>query len=157
MSAAGMQNQQQQQLQKDELLKLLGCHQHVSDKQPYASNGDNAVLQQRRWRKDTMNAKSAHVVLLTGIFLLMLMDMASAVKCYICSWNPRDYDNDTCTTDNFNPQRTRTDECDAGCETVIMRDSNGETSVIVKGMECNVNAVANRVVSNISIWPSENS
>ncbi|XP_049953167.1 uncharacterized protein LOC126469881 isoform X2 [Schistocerca serialis cubense] len=100
--------------------------------------------------EDTMNAKSAHVVLLTGIFLLMLMDMASAVKCYICSWNPRDYDNDTCTTDNFNPQRTRTDECDAGCETVIMRDSNGDLEMFYRNCYTNGNYIYSKEMKRVN-------
>ena len=57
--------------------------------------------------------------------------VATAVECYICSWNPGDYKNgnyehsDVCSAGHFDPERVRTHDCSRGCEIVSMKDPNG--------------------------------
>lgn len=51
-----------------------------------------------------------------------------AVRCYICSWSPRDQANrsDHCTHANFDPEKNFAHDCDHGCEFYSQNDLNGD-------------------------------
>ncbi|XP_066999812.1 uncharacterized protein [Anabrus simplex] len=68
----------------------------------------------------------------TGLVLVFLAKEAEGVKCYICSWSPYDNSNDTCRPEYFNPDRVVVHECSKGCETVSMKDKNGEIEMFYR-------------------------
>ena len=63
--------------------------------------------------------------MLTHIFYFLYL--ALAVKCYICSWSPKDAANRTviCKDDLFEANAVAIAECENGCETYTHWDSNG--------------------------------
>lgn len=94
------------------------------------------------------------------MFLAISSNMAEAVECYICSWNPSDYNNgggggnnqhdytDVCSSGHFDPERVRTHDCNKGCEIVSMRNPNGALEMYYR------NCVTNQQITNAFIKKS---
>ncbi|XP_023713903.1 uncharacterized protein LOC111867915 [Cryptotermes secundus] len=97
-----------------------------------------------------------NLFLFTGILLTISCNMAEAVECYICSWNPSDYKNgnnnhdysDVCSAGHFDPERVRTHECSRGCEIVSMKDPNGLLEMYYR------NCVTNKQITHAYIKKS---
>ncbi|KFM80659.1 hypothetical protein X975_16313, partial [Stegodyphus mimosarum] len=61
-------------------------------------------------------------------FFIAFLPATLAVKCYICSWSPRDATNTTvmCSDEHFEANIVSMFDCDKGCETYVHIDANGD-------------------------------
>ncbi|XP_069702305.1 uncharacterized protein [Periplaneta americana] len=102
-----------------------------------------------------------NLLLFTGVILTFSYNLAEAVECYICSWNPADYKNgnegengnnheyiDVCSSGHFDPERVRTHDCSRGCEIVSMKDPNGDLEMYYRNCVTNKKITYSYVKNN---------
>ncbi|KAM7293209.1 uncharacterized protein LOC8029720 [Ixodes scapularis] len=75
-----------------------------------------------------MGCPAAAAAALWLCVVLIAVTRGEAVRCFVCSWSPRDQANrsDHCTHANFDPEKNFAHDCEHGCEFYSQNDLNGD-------------------------------
>lgn len=127
-------------------LRIRGCSPHKGGR----IQGTHLKMTMDQSYRPFTAAFVLQTIILAGI---LIQQGHAEIECYVCSFNPYEVvhiedsengenqtaklewwqlENDTCSWERFDPTRTRTADCERGCEIVKMTDLDGELEMFYR-------------------------